>query len=154
MSENMWGYFLIIINPLGLQNKLNIFDLGKMDDVLDSFCHFHWLWDLCRHFHRTLVRKIYSLDIKNCNYSNFRLPFYYELKIIILLWLISPVSSGSLGSSILYRKFVHPSLMRREEVSYGNTWIFTGSNLLACFIGLEIFLGKQQQEVIFRLRFN
>ena len=46
-----------------------------------------------------------------------RFPFYYELKILMLLWLISPVSRGSLGSSILYRKFIHPILMRKEEVS-------------------------------------
>ncbi len=44
-----------------------------------------------------------------------RFPFYYELKIIFLLWLISPVSRGSLGSSLLYRKLVHPNLMKKEE---------------------------------------
>lgn len=45
-----------------------------------------------------------------------RFPFYYELKIVFLLWLISPVSRGSLGSSLLYRKLVHPNLMKKEEV--------------------------------------
>ena len=44
-----------------------------------------------------------------------RFPFYYEPKIIFLIWLISPVSRGSLGSSLLYRKLVHPNLMRRED---------------------------------------
>ena len=44
-----------------------------------------------------------------------RFPFYYELKIIFLIWLISPVSRGSLGSSLLYRKLVHPNLMKRED---------------------------------------
>ena len=33
----------------------------------------------------------------------------------MLLWLVSPVSRGSLGSSLLYRKVVHPNLLRREE---------------------------------------
>ncbi|TRY76206.1 hypothetical protein TCAL_05684, partial [Tigriopus californicus] len=45
----------------------------------------------------------------------FWFPFYYELKIIFLLWLISPVSRGSLGSSMLYRKLIHPNLMKRED---------------------------------------
>ncbi len=46
----------------------------------------------------------------------YRFPFYYELKLIFLLWLISPVSRGSLGSSILYRNIVHPNILKREEV--------------------------------------
>lgn len=36
-------------------------------------------------------------------------PFYYEIKIIFLLWLLSPATKGS---SLLYRKFVHPQLLR------------------------------------------
>jgi hypothetical protein len=40
------------------------------------------------------------------------LPFYYELKIIFVLWLLSPATNGS---SILYRKFVHPQLSKREK---------------------------------------
>lgn len=39
-------------------------------------------------------------------------PFYYEIKIIFLVWLLSPATKGS---SILYRKFVHPQLLRREH---------------------------------------
>jgi len=38
-------------------------------------------------------------------------PFYYEIKIIFLIWLLSPATKGS---SLLYRKFVHPQLLRRE----------------------------------------
>merc|ERR1719412_278833 len=45
----------------------------------------------------------------------FWFPFYYEVKILLLIWLISPVSRGSLGSSIIYRKFVHPALMKKED---------------------------------------
>lgn len=40
------------------------------------------------------------------------LPFYYELKIVFVLWLLSPATNGS---SILYRKFVHPQLSKREK---------------------------------------
>ncbi len=46
---------------------------------------------------------------------SFRFPFYYELKVAMLLWLLSPVSRGSLGSSVLYRRLVHPQLTKREE---------------------------------------
>ncbi|XP_067928570.1 receptor expression-enhancing protein 1-like isoform X2 [Watersipora subatra] len=38
-------------------------------------------------------------------------PFYYELKIIFVIWLLSPVTKGS---SVLYRKCVHPELLKRE----------------------------------------
>ncbi|CAG5077569.1 Similar to REEP1: Receptor expression-enhancing protein 1 (Homo sapiens) [Cotesia congregata] len=38
-------------------------------------------------------------------------PFYYEIKIILVIWLLSPATKGS---SILYRRFVHPALIRRE----------------------------------------
>lgn len=40
-------------------------------------------------------------------------PFYYEVKVVIVLWLLSPATKGS---STLYRKFVHPMLTRREQV--------------------------------------
>ncbi|KAG4068598.1 hypothetical protein HA402_004939 [Bradysia odoriphaga] len=39
-------------------------------------------------------------------------PFYYEIKVILVLWLLSPATKGS---STLYRKFVHPMLTRREQ---------------------------------------
>lgn len=44
----------------------------------------------------------------------YRFPFYYELKIIFVVWLLSPATKGS---SVLYRKFVHPELLKREQVS-------------------------------------
>lgn len=40
-------------------------------------------------------------------------PFYYELKVIIVIWLLSPATEGS---STLYRNFVHPMLTKREKV--------------------------------------
>merc|ERR1719414_1970145 len=42
-------------------------------------------------------------------------PFYYELKFLLFIWLASPVpGSGSIGSSVIYRKFVHPNLTKKE----------------------------------------
>ena len=43
---------------------------------------------------------------------SFWFPFYYEIKIIFLIWLLSPATKGS---SLLYRKFVHPQLLSREQ---------------------------------------
>lgn len=40
------------------------------------------------------------------------LPLYYEVKIIFIIWLLSPATRGS---SILYRKFVHPRLVKHEK---------------------------------------
>ena len=67
------------------------------------------------YYYRALLIRI---RFSNMTFSLFfcRFPFYYEVKILLLIWLISPVSRGSLGSSILYRRFVHPSLIAREEV--------------------------------------
>jgi len=42
----------------------------------------------------------------------FWLPFYYEMKIVFILWLLSPATKGA---SILYRKFVHPHFVKREQ---------------------------------------
>ncbi|XP_006778358.1 PREDICTED: receptor expression-enhancing protein 4 [Myotis davidii] len=39
-------------------------------------------------------------------------PFYYEIKMAFVLWLLSPHTKGA---SLLYRKFVHPSLSRHEK---------------------------------------
>ncbi|XP_062995080.1 receptor expression-enhancing protein 4 isoform X2 [Elgaria multicarinata webbii] len=39
-------------------------------------------------------------------------PFYYEIKMAFVVWLLSPYSRGA---SLLYRKFIHPTLSRREK---------------------------------------
>ncbi|XP_017762618.1 PREDICTED: receptor expression-enhancing protein 3-B-like isoform X3 [Eufriesea mexicana] len=45
-------------------------------------------------------------------FFSFWFPFYYEMKAILVIWLLSPTTKGS---SILYRRFVHPALIRRES---------------------------------------
>ncbi|CAL8076915.1 unnamed protein product [Calicophoron daubneyi] len=40
------------------------------------------------------------------------LPFYYELKIAFVIWLISPATSGY---SLIYRRLIHPELSKRES---------------------------------------
>ncbi|XP_068030708.1 receptor expression-enhancing protein 4 [Anomalospiza imberbis] len=40
------------------------------------------------------------------------LPFYYEVKMAFVIWLLSPYTRGA---SLLYRRFVHPTLARREK---------------------------------------
>ncbi|KAM6369806.1 LOW QUALITY PROTEIN: receptor expression-enhancing protein 4 [Pluvialis apricaria] len=39
-------------------------------------------------------------------------PFYYEMKMAFVMWLLSPYTRGA---SLLYRKFVHPTLSRKEK---------------------------------------
>lgn len=39
-------------------------------------------------------------------------PFYYEIKILFILWVLSPATRGS---SLLYKKVVHPLLNSREK---------------------------------------
>ena len=39
-------------------------------------------------------------------------PFYYEIKILFILWVLSPATRGS---SLLYKKVVHPMLISREK---------------------------------------
>ncbi|XP_070541395.1 receptor expression-enhancing protein 1-like isoform X2 [Ptychodera flava] len=40
------------------------------------------------------------------------IPFYYEAKILFIFWLLSPWTRGS---SYIYRKFVHPTLSKKEK---------------------------------------
>lgn len=44
----------------------------------------------------------------------FWLPFYTEFKILLQIWLILPISPRSLGSGVLYQRFVHRYLVKRE----------------------------------------
>ncbi|XP_069771391.1 receptor expression-enhancing protein 1-like isoform X2 [Narcine bancroftii] len=39
-------------------------------------------------------------------------PFYYEIKIVFVIWLLSPYTKGA---SLIYRKFVHPTLSSKEK---------------------------------------
>ncbi|NXR06620.1 REP3A protein, partial [Semnornis frantzii] len=39
-------------------------------------------------------------------------PFYYEMKMAFVIWLLSPYTRGA---SLLYRKFVHPTLSSKEK---------------------------------------
>jgi len=39
-------------------------------------------------------------------------PFYYTVKVLFVLWLSMPYTKGS---TIIYRKFIHPNFSRREQ---------------------------------------
>ncbi|XP_030876866.1 receptor expression-enhancing protein 1-like, partial [Leptonychotes weddellii] len=60
-------------------------------------------------------KAVKSKDIKEYVSSTDWFPFYYELKIAFVAWLLSPYTKGS---SLLYRKFVHPTLSSKEKVIY------------------------------------
>lgn len=40
-------------------------------------------------------------------------PFYYELKVIFLIWLLGPSSRGAMR---MYKSLIHPSLISKEQV--------------------------------------
>ncbi|XP_050529001.1 receptor expression-enhancing protein 1-like [Daktulosphaira vitifoliae] len=44
-------------------------------------------------------------------FLEFWFPFYYEIKLLVLLWLICPFTKGS---TIVYKEIVHPTLMKKE----------------------------------------
>lgn len=41
-------------------------------------------------------------------------PFYYEIKVIIFIWLLGPSSRGSMK---IYKSCIHPTLISREQVT-------------------------------------
>lgn len=45
-------------------------------------------------------------------FLSFWFPFYNESKLVLLLWLLSPATRGS---SLIYRQFIHPTLLKREN---------------------------------------
>ncbi|XP_009638947.1 receptor expression-enhancing protein 4, partial [Egretta garzetta] len=45
-------------------------------------------------------------------YADPAFPFYYEVKMAFVIWLLSPYTRGA---SLLYRKFVHPTLSPKEK---------------------------------------
>ncbi|KAI5747339.1 hypothetical protein M8J77_013666 [Diaphorina citri] len=45
-------------------------------------------------------------------FLSFWFPFYYELKILFVVWLLCPATKGS---NFMYRRFVHPLLTKREK---------------------------------------
>uniref|UniRef100_A0A915HPI7 Receptor expression-enhancing protein n=1 Tax=Romanomermis culicivorax TaxID=13658 RepID=A0A915HPI7_ROMCU len=45
-------------------------------------------------------------------FFSFWFPFYFETKIIFVVWLLSPYTKGA---SFLYRKLVHPYLVKHER---------------------------------------
>lgn len=88
-------------------------------------------------------------------FISFWMPFYYELKILFVLWLLSPATKGS---SLLYRRFVHPQLVQREqeideliekakEQGY-STMLLLGSRGLSYATSMVLQTAIKAQEVI------
>lgn len=69
-----------------------------------------WGWEGPHHHHH---HHLASGSHKPLPLLTHRFPFYYEFKMAFVLWLLSPYTKGA---SLLYRKFVHPSLSRHEKV--------------------------------------
>uniref|UniRef100_A0A8D1P2T8 Receptor expression-enhancing protein n=1 Tax=Sus scrofa TaxID=9823 RepID=A0A8D1P2T8_PIG len=117
---------------LALQAQLPASDLsaisptpppGPVDDVLDRLCALHGGGDLHRHLCFLVWRQGLGGLWGGAAFPGLapcwphplcsdRFPFYYEIKMAFVLWLLSPYTKGA---SLLYRKFVHPSLSRHEK---------------------------------------
>ncbi|KAK2116881.1 Receptor expression-enhancing protein 2 [Saguinus oedipus] len=95
-----------------------------MDDVLDRLCLLHHGRN-AHGYSALLVRSSVPSCISGPRASAFlypatqtkdwarvKFPFYFELKIAFVIWLLSPYTKGS---SVLYRKFVHPTLSNKEK---------------------------------------
>lgn len=120
---------------LALQAQLPASDLsaisptlppGPVDDVLDRLCALHGGGDLHRHLCFLVWRQGLGGLWGGAAFPGLapcwphplcsdRFPFYYEIKMAFVLWLLSPYTKGA---SLLYRKFVHPSLSRHEKVPW------------------------------------
>ncbi|XP_064314254.1 receptor expression-enhancing protein 2 isoform X1 [Phalacrocorax carbo] len=61
---------------------------------------------------RCPVYGVFMAMDERLNETRRRFPFYFELKIAFVIWLLSPYTKGS---SVLYRKFVHPTLSNKEK---------------------------------------
>nr|XP_021156770.1 receptor expression-enhancing protein 2 [Columba livia] len=61
---------------------------------------------------RCPVYGVFMAMDERLNETRRRFPFYFELKIAFVIWLLSPYTKGS---SVLYRKFVHPTLSSKEK---------------------------------------
>jgi len=58
---------------------------------------------------------VYALFITTEAFSDIFLswlPLYYEVKVVFVIWLVSPATKGA---SMLYRRYVHPKLAEHEE---------------------------------------
>lgn len=51
-------------------------------------------------------------------------PFYYEIKVIFMIWLLGPSSRGAMK---LYKACIHPMLISREQVSCNNQFRYVRS---------------------------
>lgn len=54
-------------------------------------------------------------------------PFYFEIKVIFLIWLLGPSSRGAMK---FYKLCIHPMLISREQVSFCVNWNQTKSKAI------------------------
>ncbi|KAM6380021.1 LOW QUALITY PROTEIN: receptor expression-enhancing protein 2 [Pluvialis apricaria] len=76
------------------------FTTGTLTDIVLSWAE------------RCPVYGVFMAMDERLNETQRRFPFYFELKIAFVIWLLSPYTKGS---SVLYRKFVHPTLSNKEK---------------------------------------
>ncbi len=70
------------------------------------------------------------------------------MKIILVVWLLSPVTKGS---SILYRKVIHPLLLRREQVLSVVAAVFRKYSNVS-YRNAKIFFVKEIDELLVKAK--
>lgn len=90
--------------------RFDHFHPGLLFTLLDRFFDFHRLWNVHR-CSSLLVKRKSSSQHHSIRSLIVRFPFYYWIKIFLVLWL-----SSSSGSNLLYKRFIQPVLKEREQV--------------------------------------
>lgn len=57
-------------------------------------------------------------------------PFYNEIKVIFLIWLLGPSSRGSMK---IYKNIIHPLLVSREQASQNSYYSYPNKNIIHAF---------------------
>lgn len=96
-------------------------------------------WPLTDVFNEKLINVIWSVLLLLCVrvflWCVCRLPFYYEVKILFVIWLLLPVTKGS---SHLYKRFVHPHFAKREKVNMYKHYHIYVSFIVQCYLTLKL----------------
>lgn len=96
-------------------------------------------WPLTDVFNEKLINVIWSVLLLLCVRVFLccvcRLPFYYEVKILFVIWLLLPVTKGS---SHLYKRFVHPHFAKREKVNMYKHYHIYVSFIVQCYLTLKL----------------
>merc|ERR1711892_677393 len=100
------SYFIYLVVKIGYGSLYPAYYSYKAVKNKDVKEYVHWTtyWIVLASW--TLLEEIADV------FLSFFFPFYYLLKTAFIIWLVSPTTRGS---SLVYRKLVHPCLTKKED---------------------------------------